>query len=209
MTERPLMSRNIQQLAELFDRCKEDLVELGRLRAELVHRNVPKARALLMQVQSAQRRLLAGPKSERESDLFDPPEGTSAKQPGALPGVPLAPARTMVGSSLASPPSGNQPVPPRNPGEAAPEPRPVTASAVQPAALQNAPAATMSRAEALAILKVPPTARWEVIEMARREIVDRARPDRIGTTALSRRQAAQEGARMANEAFRALIASQT
>jgi hypothetical protein len=208
MTERPLMSRNIQQLEELFDRGKEDLVELGRLRAELVHRNVPKARALLIQVQSAQKRLLAGPGSERASDLLDPPEGAFAKPPGALPGVPRAPARTTFGPVQTSPPTGVQPVPLRNPGPP-PALLPVTASVVRHAPLQNAPAATMSRTEALAILKVPPTASWEVIEMARREIVDRARPDRIGATAPSRRQAAQEEARMANEAFRALIASQT
>lgn len=224
MTTRPLMTRTIGELEMIFIGGKNDRKILGGLEAELMHRNVPRARALLDRVQLAQKRLADGPKHTSDRDLVDLAEDPLADAHAAKP-IARGDAEAAAGSK-----QGDRPTPPkvqppatpaRQPGlqlshpsssvtTGAPQPHPAS-SAIQPTAAPTRPAvppaATMSRVEALAVLKVPATARWEAIEMARREIVDRARPDRLERVDATRRRAVQDEASAANEAYRSLIAS--
>ena len=57
MTGRPFLTRGVAELEKMFARGKADRAVLEDLRRELGHRTVPRARALLTQVEAMLRRL--------------------------------------------------------------------------------------------------------------------------------------------------------
>jgi DnaJ-domain-containing protein 1 len=170
------MQQGIAQLEQLFSSSKGDDKVLKQLEQELRYRQVPRAVALLAEVQAA---------------LY------AAKQPF---GQTLAPR--AAAAPLAQPPESTvasvAPIPPVNP-------RPVPVFAPLPATNGAAPTPTASDAmgvdEAYKVLKATPGSPWESIEKARRELVQLAHPEQLASLGAEKRARLQAEAKRVNTAY--------
>lgn len=184
---RPHMQHGIGQLEELFAKSKSDQKALKQLEHELHYRQVPRAVALLKEVQAAMYGL---------SLAFAPTPVAKAPAP------PMAP----------SPQASLWDTPPPPPPVARPAAAPVVAARVVPQAPVAAtparpatqPAPVMPLKDAYKLLKATPGSTWESIEQTRRSLVQASHPENVGTLPEGRRAEALAEAKRVNEAYAAL-----
>lgn len=183
---RTLMQHGVGQLEEMFAKGKTDAKLLKQLEQELQYRHMPRAVALLAEVQAAIR------------------DGTAAPQ---MPNVPVSPP------ALAKTPISQQPdlwgYPAKPPVIPTPAPIRTVAPASnpqesQPVAKSPALPPTMHVEDAYKVLKLTPGATWESIEQARCTLVDRSHPSRWKELSAEKREQALADAKRVNAAYVAL-----
>ena len=181
---RPLMQHGVGQLEELFAKSKADAKVLKQLEHELQYRQVPRAVALLAEVQAVMYGLSPAP-------------APVAKPPAPSPAPALQP---YLWDNL---PPAARPAAPALPLVAAPvAPRPAVAAA--PAKSATPPAPTMPLEDACKLLKATPGSAWESIEQTRRLLVQASHPEKLRGLAEGRRNQALAEAKRINEAYAAL-----
>jgi hypothetical protein len=181
------MQHGVGQLEELFAKSKDDAKVLKQLEHELQYRQVPRAVALLAEVQSAMYGLSPA--------AFAPTQVAKAPAP--------PPALAPQPSLWDSPPPDTRAAAPAPAAVAAPvAPRPAVALA--PARPATPPAPTMPLEDAYKLLKATPGSTWESIEQTRRLLVQASHPEKVRTLPESRRSQALTEAKRVNEAYATL-----
>jgi hypothetical protein len=204
---RPLMQSRIGDLEDLFASSRSKLDVLRQLEHELQFRQVPRAQALLEQVQRAQasgRPAIAGaanPGTTKPGNDVSTARPTAAKTGGQPVTASGQLSLLLTTPTLAQPAqvSGGTNDPPVH-VPAPPPPKPVSP---QPEA--QAPVPSVSIEDAHKLLKVAPGAPWELVELARRKAVQPSSPQSKGVQA-DQRAKLLAAARLANAAY-AVIAS--
>lgn len=179
---RPLMQHGVGQLEEMFAKGKLDPKLLKQLENELQYRQVPRAVALLAEVQAA---MYGG---------ADAPAGPTVPAPSPVPqqhGLWERPAEPPV---VVPPPV----VPIRTVTTAAKPPEP------PPATKPVSPTPAMPLDDAYKILKATPGATWESIEQTRRTVVQQSHPSRWKTLGTEKRTQALAEAKRVNAAYASL-----
>lgn len=184
---RPLMQHGVGQLEEMFAKGGADPKVLKQLENELQYRQVPRAIALLAEVQAAM--YGATPAS---------PPGPAPEPPPARPPAPQQPTLwerpavlpTVVATPPALPP---RPVTPSRPAE--------NATAAKP---DHSPSQTMPLEDAYKLLKATAGSTWESIEQTRRQLVQQSHPDRLKSRSPDQRAQAIFVATQVNAAYSAL-----
>jgi DnaJ-domain-containing protein 1 len=183
---RPLKQLGVAQLEELFARSKTDSKVLKHLTHELQYRQVPRAVALLTEVEAAMSSAaLATATSQPLASEEPTPQGLSTGQSDLW-------DRPLTASSISTTP--------------APTPRPPAATgsdAHSPAISNPQPRTvpTMTVDDACKVLGVAAGATWESIEQSRRLLVEQSRP---GSVASIKREQTMEAARRVNAAYAVL-----
>lgn len=183
---RPLMQHGVGQLEELFAKSKADAKVLKQLEHELQYRQVPRAVALLAEVQAAMYGLSPGP-APTPAVKAPPPPPAPAPQP-ALWDTPAPAARPAA------------PPPPAVAAPVAPSPS-VTAALARPAI---PPSPVMPLEDAYKLLKATPGSTWESVEQTRRLLVQASHPEKVRTLPEARRSQVLAEAKRVNEAYAAL-----
>ena len=198
------MQSGIAQLEALFAASKTDERVLKQLERELQYRQVPRAVALLAEVQAAM--YGATPVNDQTAPPAQVPAPVRRPQPlqplqpdlwRGTPAVPAVPARMLVQTPL--PPIARG-VPPERAGVAVPSPRALSA----PTSPTGAGSA-MSVDDAYKVLKATPGSTWESIEQTRRQMVQLAHPERLASMNAEKRVQAQAEARRVNAAYGVLL----
>jgi hypothetical protein len=186
---RPLMQHGVGQLEELFAKSKADAKVLRQLEHELQYRQVPRAVALLAEVQAA----LYG-----SAPVAAPSPAPKAAAPAPVAVPPPQPSLWDV-----------QPPP------AIRTTAPTPAVAAAPAAARAAAAPTLARAaatpapaipldDAYKLLKATPGSTWESIEQTRRLLVMASHPEKLKGLAEGKRSQALAEASRVNAAYAVL-----
>jgi hypothetical protein len=184
---RPLMQHGVGQLEEMFASGKADPKVLEQLENELQYRKVPRAVALLAEVQAA---MYSGAVSPQIPTAPAPPQ-VRAPAPAQVSQQPDLWGRPAAPPTVAAPiRAGTSTVTP-------PEARPVAAKA--PA---SPPAMPLD--DAYKVLTVSPGATWESIEHTRRTLVQQSHPARWKTLTAEKRAQTLTEARRVNAAYAAL-----
>jgi hypothetical protein len=179
---RPLMQHGVGQLEEMFAKGSADPKVLKQLESELRYRQVPRAVALLAEVQAA----MYGAGSDKPPPAPVPPP---QQQPGLW---ERAPTREDAVALTALPP-----------------PAPVARPPVV-AATPKAPAPpTMPLDEAYKVLRATPGATWESIEQTRRTVIQQSSPLKAGSMSQDKRLQLLAEARRINAAYAALSKHRT
>ncbi len=181
---RPLMQHGVGQLETLFASSTANLKVLKQLEHELRFRQVPRALALLEQVQAAIRAtnsaaapVTTGSAPAKQPDLWTQPP---AVQPAAPP-----------------PPTAQHPsIQPAGP---AATPRP-------PTAVTPRPGSAMTFDDACKLLKVSASSPWQEVEQARRQLVQLSHPERVASLVPERRDQVRAEAKRVNAAYAVLSA---
>ena len=185
---RPLMLHGVGQLEEMFANSNTDAGVLKQLELELQYRQVPRAVALLAEVQAAMygTRDAAAPapatphtphvSPPRQPDLWTHPYTRSTSA-----GLPDAPAPVSAPAS--------------------------TSAAAAP--LPQRAASTTTVEDACKMLKTLPGATWESIEHTRRLLVQQSSPLRTSKMSADKRAQALAEARRVNEAYATLSTRRT
>jgi len=188
---RPLMQHGVGQLEEMFAGGKADAKVLKQLENELQYRQVPRAVALLAEVQAA---------------MYG---GTpAASQPATVPAPP--PARPPTPAPVSQQPDlwGRPAAPPFVAAPPAAPVRTVTPAAKPPEAASGAKAPASPPAmpldDAYKMLKASPSATWDSLEQTRRTLVQQSHPSRWKTMSTERRAQALAEAKRVNAAYAAL-----
>lgn len=177
---RPLMQHGVGQLEELFATSKADQRVLKQLEHELQYRQVPRAVALLAEVQAAMHVSAPAP--------APPPAAAPPPQPSLW---DAPPPQTTRSPAPAIPPAAT-------PVAARPEVAPVPARPPTP----RAPAMPLD--DAYKLLKATPGATWESIEQTRRLLVQASHPEKLRNQPESKRAQALAEAGRVNAAYAAL-----
>lgn len=188
---RPLMQHGIGQLEELFASGKADPRVLKQLANELQYRQVPRAVALLAEVQAA----MYGETVAPQVPTVPAPPPARAPAPAPVPQQPDLWGRPDAPPIVAAPPA--TPIRAGTPAVKPPEAPPVAARA--PA---SPPAMPLD--DACKILKATPGATWESIEQTRRTLVQQSHPSRWKTLSAEKRAQTLTEARRVNAAYAAL-----
>lgn len=184
---RPLMQHGVGQLEEMFAKGGTDPKVLKQLENELQYRQVPRAVALLAEVQAAM--YGATPAAPPRPAAEPPPDRPPAPQQPTLWERPAAPSAAAV-----TPPAlPSRPATPSRPSE--------TPAASKPA---HPPAPTMPLEDAYKLLKATASSPWELIEQTRRQLVHQSQPGRLQSMSSDRRATALAEARRVNAAYAAL-----
>jgi DnaJ-domain-containing protein 1 len=184
---RPLMQHGVEQLEEMFAKGGADPEVLKQLENELRYRQVPRAVALLAEVQAAM--YGATPASPPRPAPEPPPARPPAPQQPSLWERPTV-QPTVVATPPALPP---RPATPSRPAEA-----PAPAMPSQPSA------PTMPVEDAYKLLKATAGSTWESIEQTRRQLVQQSHPGRLKSMSPERRTQALAEAKKLNAAYGAL-----
>lgn len=200
--KRTLMQLGIGALEEMFEASKTDAKALRQLENELQHRQVPRAVALLEQVQLAMKRVASSvlPRAQDELPL---------EPPAALAAVPFPPpsAPERLGSAVVVSAPVIQPTPSSVPQPTRP---PAAETAAAPhAPVERAPIPTMSLDDACKLLKVTLASPWQEVELSRRKLVLLSHPQHVVGMLPERQEAARTEARRVNAAYAVLSASRT
>ena len=185
---RPLMQHGVGQLEEMFAKGKADPKVLKQLENELQYRQVPRAVALLADVQAA---MYVG--------------AAAAKVPTVpTPRPAIAPATAPVSQQ---PDLWEHPDPP----PAVPQPASVCTAAPAERPLQSPPVTkapetppAMPLEDAYRVLKATPAATWESLEQTRRTLVQKSHPSRWKTLSAEKRVQALSEAERVNAAYAAV-----
>lgn len=177
---RPLMQHGVGQLEEMFTKGKADANVLKQLEQELQYRKMPRAVALLTEVQAAM----------NGGDTVPPPARASARVPQQH-GLWERPEPPPVVTSL-PPASARAATPAISPPEAT--------LATKPSTLTPA----MPLEEAYKVLKATPGATWESIEQTRRTLVFQSHPSRWRMMSAEKRTQTLAEAKRVNAAYASL-----
>lgn len=188
---RPLMQHGVGQLEELFAKSKADAKFLKQLEHELQYRQVPRAVALLAEVQAA---------------MYG---STPVAAPSPAPKAP-APAPAPVAAPPPQPSLWDVPPPPAI-RATAPVPAVIAApagaraaAAPTPARAATSPAPFMPLEDAYKLLKATPGSTWESIEQTRRLLVLASHPEKLKGLAEGKRSQALAEASLVNAAYAVL-----
>ncbi len=196
---RPLMRHSIVELEQLFSIAKDDSKALKGLEDELKHRNVPRAVALLDQVQRSLRTSKPSPKLPEVSQSVAKPSESSTNRKDSLRGEEPKWQPKIGMATKVDPPTNPMP-------EEAPTGQPIRPSAslaqhVKP--VERMP--SMSVDEAYKVLKATPGSTWEEIEQTRRQIVQLAHPEKVAGLGDDQRAHVQADANRVNAAYAVLL----
>lgn len=181
---RPLMQHHVGELEELFGKSKADRKVLQQLEHELQYRKVPRAVALLAEVQAAM-------------------YGTTTSNPAvSAPSPAPSPHQPSLWDHPAAPPSATG-MPPMVPPPSAAQSRRVDASDV-PNPTQP-PASSMLLEDAYKLLNAAAGSTWESIEQNRRHLVQQAYPVRLRSMSPDQRVRSLAEAKRVNSAYAALL----
>lgn len=200
--KRTLMQLGIAALEDMFATSKTDAKVLRQLENELKYRQVPRAVALLEQVQVAMKRLASEvPAPGLQAALPLEPEGASAlessppPQPDhGLPSVRVS-ATTAVGARAETQRSAQ-----------------ATATKAEkvlrpPAPGKRAPVPAMSVDDACKLLKVSLGASWQEVELSRRKMVLLSHPRHVVGMLPERQEVVRNEARRVNAAYATISAA--
>lgn len=199
--KRTLMQLGIGALEEMFTASKTDAKVLRQLENELQHRQVPRAVALLEQVQLAMKRVASSALPTRQDELPLGPPAAPAPVPVTPPQERPAPAVAVVSAPVALPTLPSVPLqmhPPAVSPVAAPVPT---------ARVERAPMLAVSFEDACKLLKVTAGAPWQEVELSRRKLVLLSHPRHVVGMAPERQEAVRDEARRANAAYAVLSAA--
>lgn len=199
--KRTLMQLGIAALEEMFETSKTDAKVLRQLENELLHRQVPRAVALMEQVQLAMKRVASSALPRAQDELPLEPPAAPAPVPIAPPPERPAPAVVIVSAPV------TLPTPPSLPPQVRPPAVPPVAAAVTPARVERAPIPTVSFDDACKLLKVTAGAPWQEVELSRRKLVLLSHPRHVVGMALERQEAVRDEARRINAAYAVLSAA--
>lgn len=186
---RPLMQHGVGQLEEMFAKGRVDPKVLKQLENELQYRQVPRAVALLAEVQAA---MYGGAVTQEALPVPAPP-------PARVPApAPVSQQPDLWGRPAAPPVVA----PPEVVRTAAPAARPVEPPPAAKAPTPTAP--TMPLEDAYKVLKATPGATWESLEQTRRTLVQQSHPSRWKTLSPEKRDQALAEAKRVNAAVAAL-----
>lgn len=184
---RPLMQLGVGDLQALFARSRTDANVLKQLEHELQYRQVPRAVALLAEVQAAM--YGAQPAAPVPAPPRPAPAPVPTPQQAGLWERPATPAAAPVGAPVAAPRA------------AEPVKAPAMPSPPQPAT----PA--MPVEDAYKLLKATAGSTWESIEQTRRHLVQQSHPARLKSMSPERRSQTIAEAKKVNAAYAALSAA--
>lgn len=177
---RLLMQHGVGQLEELFAKSKADQRVLKQLEHELQYRQVPRAVALLAEVQAAM--YGSAPPPAPAPAVAPPPQPTPWDSPSAPairpPASAIPPTATPVAARAAVEPAPTRPLTP--------------------------PAPAMPLDDAYKLLKATPGATWESIEQTRRLLVQASHPEKLRNQPESKRAQALAEAGRINAAYAVL-----
>ena len=188
---RPLMQHGVGQLEEMFDSGKADPKVLKQLESELQYRQVPRAVALLAEVQAA----MYGGAAAQQVPIVPALPPARAPAPAPVSQQPDLWGRSTSPAIVAVPPAA--PVRAVTPAIKPPEAPPVAAEA--PASPPHMPLD-----EAYKVMKATPGATWESIEQTRRTLVQQSHPSRWKKLSAEKRAQTLTEARRVNAAYAAL-----
>ena len=188
---RTLMQHGVGQLEEMFDRGKADPKVLKQLENELQYRQVPRAVALLAEVQAA----MNGGAAAQQVPIVPAPPPARAPAPAPVSQQPDLWGRSTAPPIVAVPPAA--PVRAVTPAVKPPEAPPVAAKA--PASPPDMPLD-----EAYKVMKATLGATWESIEQTRRTLVQQSHPSRWKKLSAEKRAQTLTEARRVNAAYAAL-----
>lgn len=197
--KRTLMQLGIGALEGMFEASKGDAKALRQLENELQHRQVPRAVALLEQVQLAMKRVASSVLPRAQDEL--PLEPPAAQTPVAVPPPPSDPPKpaVTVSAPAAQATPSNVPQPASSP-VALPAAVPQTGS-------ERDPIPPMSLEDACKLLKVTLASPWQEVERARRNLVLLSHPRHVVGMLPERQEAVRTEARRVNAAYAALSAA--
>ena len=175
---RPLIQHGVGHLEALFASSKTNLKMLKQLEHELQFRQVPRALALLDQVQIAMP--AAGPASAIKGTISEKQPNLCAQPPEVQPAAPPPPRPSTQ--------------------RATPEPLPA-------ADVTQRLASSMAIDDACKVLKVLPTSSWQDVELARRQLVKLSHPAHIAALSPEHRDQVRSEAMQVNTAYLVLSAS--
>lgn len=181
---RPLMQHGVGKLEEIFANGKADAMLLKQLEHELQHRQVPRAVALLSEVQAA----MSGEATASKVPAVPAP----ARSPALISQQPDLWGRTAIPPVVSPPASVRTVAPAVGPLESPPVAK---ASASPPA---------MPLEDAYKVLKATPGTTWESIEQTRRTLVHQSHPSHLKTLSAEKRTQALAEATKVNVAYAAL-----
>lgn len=225
---RPLIQLGVADLEAMFQTGKLDQKVLGQLEVELKHRQVPRAVALLKEVQAVQAhapqgRLMASEPAAiqalNDAGTFGPLEKTAlafADSSTAQADLRASFVASEKDSVAEIPTFNDDHVLPRP--ALTPQPRSrcksrtsggVGSEATVSSAKLTADAGktAMMAEEAIAILKTPPDSNWQIIEIARRTLIELTSPWRLENLSAEETQRALVEARELNSVYLRLATS--
>jgi len=185
---RPLMQHGVGQLEEMFAKGKADPKVLKQMEQELQYRQVPRAVALLAEVQAA----MYGGTAAAPRVAALPQQPTRAL--ASAPEQPSLWGRPSEAHLAATPPVA--------------QPRPAVPVIQSPVAKPpSPPLPAMPLEDACKVLKTTPGATWESIEQTRRLLVQQSHPSLLKPLSEERRAQALTDAGRANAAYATLQAA--
>lgn len=176
---RPLLQLGVGDLEALFTKSKTDVKVLKQLEHELQYRQVPRAVALLAEVQAAM--YGAAPVAPAPAPAMPVP--APAPQQTGLWERPTAPATGLAASPIAA----------TRPAE------PIKAPT--PPAVPKTPEPAMPVEDAHKLLKATAGSMWESIEQTCRQMVQQSHPARLKSMSPERRAQALADAKRVNAAY--------
>lgn len=195
--KRTLMQLGIGALEEMFSTSKTDAKVLRQLENELQHRQVPRAVALLDEVQLAMKRVASSmPRPAQDELPLAPPVAPAAVPAHEAP----VPERSAPEVAVTAPVSA--PLPPSVPEQASSS-QPKLPSR-PPARVAHAPIPAMSLDAACKLLKVTVASQWQEVELARRKLILLSHPRHVVGMPEERQEAVRTEARRVNAAYAAL-----
>jgi hypothetical protein len=189
---RPLMQHGVGQLEEMFAKGGADPKVLKQLENELQYRQVPRAVALLAEVQAA---MYGAAPAKPPRPAPEPP-----------PARPPAPQQPTLWDRRAVPPTAAVTQPALPPRPATPSRPAETPAASKPA---HPPAPTMPLEDAYKLLKATAGSTWESIEQTRRSSVQQSSPLKAGSISPEKRSQMLAEAKRVNAAYAALSKQRT
>lgn len=204
---RPLMQHGVGQLEQLFAASKADSKVLRQLENELRFRQVPRAVALLAEVQGAlyAQPAKAAPRPSSDGVNDGPSEPDLLKPPPVQPPLWTVPAGSEKPiKPPEQPPTSGQPTVAQAPAVVA-APSPPPAVDPKPAGQrESAPPPLVTLADAYKLFKATASSTWESIEQTRRLAVQASSPTRLRNLSNGQQVAAREEARRLNAAYEVL-----
>ena len=205
---RPLFRLGIAQLEAVYQLHGTDVEALRKLEDELVHRNLPRAHALLKEVRKARSALTGAVRRAPEHPPASPPAATPPR-----PVAPSSPPTLSIPKFVTAPPTTATPAAfegaTSRTADRAPAPStfPTKKAEAEPSAgAFEAGATSHTLEQACKLLHIALSAAWPEVELARYRIVQRSSPEATTTMVMQQRQALLAEAKCANDAYASLAA---
>jgi hypothetical protein len=203
VTQRPHVSRSIDELEALARAHWDDGAMLYALADELSNRAMPRAVALYKRLAEHIPSLVKNVRLPAHSSAEPEPNTRAARQP-ELPGMGGGAGRAAAAAPTPLPVPAPAPAPAP---VVAPAPALATAAVQASLTASRTPAAdepAITLEGACRLLGVKPGTKWELIEIARRALVQESSPARTATLSAAQTEKLLERARLANAALAVL-----